>query len=117
MESFKEGDRVITSKGRFGIITSIEGKYAHVKMGNKIHEIYQAELLPMLGSRGVEVEFYKDFINTFSIPDKEIVYIPKNIVAYDFSNPMTNNILDECKLKLIKRINYANIIIIKLKLI
>jgi len=116
-EEFKPSDKVITSKGRFGIIESVSDKYAHVRMGNKVYEIYQAELLHVLSARGIEIEYYKDFINTYDSPLKEIIYVSKHIVLYDFNNPINDVVLNECKLKLIKRIDYKNVIITKLILI
>lgn len=117
VETLKIGDRVITSKGRFGIIKSVHDKYTYVTMGNKVHEIYQNELLLLSNAKALEVEYYKDFINTYDLPNKEIIYISKRLTIYDFNNPMNNSIIDECKIKLMKRINYTNIIITKIKLI
>lgn len=115
METLNQGDVVITSKGRFGTIQSIRDKRADVKIGSKIYEIYLKELIKADSAKSLEVE-YCDTFSPFAEPQKEIIYISKRLVLYDFNNPMSNAILEECKSRLTKRVGKA-VLIIKINLV
>ena len=113
---FKEGDKVITSKGRFGIIKSINDNKAQIQIGNNTFEIDTIELLHKDNAKSIEVEYQEGKL--FGSPIlKEMLYIPKKLVIYDYNNPMSNTVLDYCKEKLIKRINKPDLLILKLYLV
>jgi len=113
VDNFKSGDKVITSKGRFGHLESVTEKKAIVVIGKKKHEIYLTELISSSNAKAIDVEYYMDYVDRFVTPLKELVYIPSKVMIFDYYNPMDNTFLDICKLKLIKRINYKNVIITK----
>jgi hypothetical protein len=113
---FKEGDKIITSKGRFGVIIKSNLKKSIVSIGQKEHEIYNSELLLVDNAKAVEIEYYIDTVQYYNAPSKEIVYINKKCILFDFSKPLSNPIVDICYDKLRKRIN-KNVIITKLLLV
>lgn len=118
METFlKQGDKVITSKGRFGKISSTNGKKSIVTIGSNNVEIYNTELYLVDNVKSIEVEYYRDKVEIYKPPLKDIVYVSKKLSLFDFNNPMANPILDECKIKVSKHINYNNIIITKLMIV
>jgi len=111
---FKVGDRVITSKGRFAKVESTNEKKSIIAIGSNLVEIYNKELLKLDNSKVTIVEYYKDFVDMYNSPLKEIIHIDKRIFLFDFNNPMTNHILEECTKKLVKRLGYSSIIITKI---
>ena len=117
LSSFKEGDKVITSKGRFGIIAHSNDIKSIVQIGKKDIEIYNTELLLTSNAQSVDVEYYMDNVNIYVTPLKELIMIPSNTVIYDFNNPMDNTFINICKEKLTKRINYNSVIITKIKIV
>lgn len=113
---FKEGDKIITSKGRFGTIVSSNPKKSIINIGQNQYEIYNSELLLVDNSKAIEVEYYIDNVQYYNSPLKEIIYINKKCILFDFNKPLHNPIMDLCYDKLKKRIN-KNVIITKLLLI
>ena len=113
---FKEGDKVITSKGRFGTILVTNDFKSIISIGVNKFEIYNKELLLVDNAKSIEVEYYVDSVNHYDSPQKEILYINKKCIIFDFNNPLKNPILDLCYDKLKKRVD-KNVIITKLLLI
>lgn len=111
------GSKVITSKGRFGIVEFIVNHKAIVKIGAKTHEIYISELLLCDNAKSIELEYYCGGFSPFDKPEKDIVHISKKLTAYDFQNPLENKLLEACKEKLVKRVNNNNVVITKINLI
>ena len=81
MEDFiMKGDKVITSKGRFGRIYDTNGTVSKVIIGTNTFEILNSELLKVDNAKSIEVSYginYADRLN----PLKDIIYIHNKIKA------------------------------------
>lgn len=109
--------KVITSRGRFGIVIEVNNDIAVVKMGKSLYDIYINELLLVNNAKAVEVEFYYDAVSMYSSAEKDIIYIDKKVCMYDYSNPLDNQVLTIIKQKLSKKHSNKHVIVTKLNLI
>ena len=107
---FKEGDKVITSKGRFGEILYKDSTKSVVQIGKTSYQIYNTELLKVDNAKGFIVEYY---MNGECL--KETIYIDKRIIVFDINNP--NIVFNNIQIKLIKKLNNNNITINKIVMI
>ena len=109
----KDGDKVITSRGRFGKIKSITNERALVTIGNNEYQIRVEELILVDTCKAIEVEYYLDFLMYQVSPLKEMVYIEKKITVFDIDKPMENRLLDACLKALSIKLHTDKKIIIK----
>lgn len=109
-EELEINKRVITSKGRFGVIVGFKDeRTAIVRFGDKLYDIFKEELL--LASNSTQLEVY--FTNNLSDSelDKTIVHIHKRTAVFDISNPLESKAYKECKRLLNTRYPKSNILI------
>lgn len=76
------GDKVLTSKGNFGKITSIKGSLANVKIGYKEYEIELNNLISVLNTQIINVKYIKD-----STSQKIAIPVEKGTIIFDINNP------------------------------
>ena len=109
-EELEINKRVITSKGRFGVITGFKDeRTAIVRFGDKLYDIFKEELLLASSSTQLEVYFTNNLSN--SELDKTIVHIHKRTAVFDISNPLESKAYKECKRLLNTRYPKSNILI------
>lgn len=116
---FKENTKVITSKGRFARIISSDDLKSKISIGTKIVEVYNEELLEVSNTKAVIIEYYP---SRFDVETKsELIHINNKIPVFDFSKPVhdftMSEFFRECADKLNKRINNAEFIIFKIKMV
>ena len=112
----EKGDKVITSKGRFGIITDINGIRATVTMGIKNVEILLKELKPYLATTPLNV-WYIDKFDAQQKELSEIIFVENDIILYNSKDPYKNQLLDTVNISLAKRLNNNDLIITKIKFV
>lgn len=109
-EDLKVDMRVITSKGRFGIITGFkDDRTAIVRFGDKLYDIFKEELLKASDSTQLEV-YYTNNLSNVEL-DKTIIHIHKRTAIFDISNPLESKAYKECKRLLNTRYPKSNILI------
>ena len=106
---FKQNDFVITSKGKFGRIVSSNTENSIVRMGSKSYEIHNLQITLASKLIAINIEYVEDIELK-----KEIIWIEKESVIFDFSNPLSSSFVELCKNKLIQRIGNKKIIVQKL---
>lgn len=95
------GDKVLTSKGNFGKITSIKGDLAKVKIGHSEYEIEVINLTPITDTQIINVKYIKN-----NATCKTAIVVEKGTIIFDINNPniLENYIMDrigECIIKTI----------------
>lgn len=108
----KVGDKVITSKGRFGSITHIEGHRANVLMGNKTVEILLSELKQYALIIPLNV-WYVDKFDVNQTKRSEIIFVDNSATIYDVDAHI-NPIAYLASEALLKRTNNKDLIITKI---
>lgn len=111
-------DKVVTSKGRFGTIESIDefGLKANVRMGHKVHEILITELNLLLDT----IPFNITYVDKFDVTQThktEVLNISKNTIVYDLSLHGCDDFINIVKLLLLKRLNNHDLLILKITLL
>ena len=76
------GDKVLTSKGNFGRVTSIERDKAKVKMGRWEFEIETVNLIPISNTQIINIKYIKD-----SVTKKTSIVVEKGTILFDINNP------------------------------
>ena len=114
----KVKDRVVTSKGRFGIIDTIsaDNTKAMVIMGHKTHEILITELSVLENIIPINVTY----VDKFDVAQKEhtcILNLSKNDIIYSFNLTEQIIFIEKVKLLLNKRLNNHDLLIIKIHLL
>ena len=118
MDKLNIGDRVITSRGRFGRIEEISSDKAKVIIGKNLIELQLNELISVKGVKAIEVEYHKSHYDRGIVSiEKDIVFISSRIIVFDYNSPMDNNILTECKNYLKKKHELNDILILKLRMV
>lgn len=108
----KEKDKIITSKGRFGVIKElVNEEKSLVTIGNKDYFILNSELIKCDNLKSLEVEYHLSVINP-SLPLKAVVYIERKITLFDVKNPLSNHLISICKKELEKQLNTNSTILI-----
>ena len=99
------GQKIITSRGRFGRITDIKDRETIVvKMGSRLYDIFFNEVLLAKDAISIEVSFTD---NTTFVDDKKMFFLRKQLVVFDFSNPIENNAYNVCKEHLSKILGHS----------
>ena len=111
----KVGDKVITSKGRFGSITNINGTRADVLMGTKTVEILLSELKSYVSTIPLSV-WYIDKFDITQTERSEIIFVDNSTILYS-NESYTNSILDSVSELLLKRLDNKDLIITKIKFV
>ena len=114
----KVKDRVVTSKGRFGIIDAIsaDNTKAMVVMGHKAHEILIKELSVLENIIPINVTY----VDKFDVTQEEhtcILNLTKNDIIYSFNPTEQIIFIEKVKLLLNKRLNNYDLLIIKIHLL
>ena len=84
--------KVKTSKGRFGEIISQGEDVSKVRIGHKVYDIANKELMFENLAKPIQV-IYSDITTDFK-EQKEIIYLEKGVLLFDRNNPLSNNIHD-----------------------
>ena len=99
------GQKIITSRGRFGRIVDIKDRETIVvKMGSRLYDIFFNEVLLAKDVINIEVSFTDNI--TFT-DDKRMFFLRKQLVVFDFSNPIENNAYNVCKEHLSKILGHS----------
>lgn len=96
---FVVGDRVVTSRGIYGTIVSIDesADTSQVNIGSKTVTLYNNQLWSVKNRISV-VCYYTDGYENYN----RLVTLPKQFKLYDFTKPLDNELLDYCKRLLLK---------------
>ncbi len=96
---FVVGDRVVTSRGIYGTIVSIDesADTSQVNIGSKTVTLYNNQLW-LVKNRISVVCYYTDGYENYN----RLVTLPKQFKLYDFTKPLDNELLDYCKRLLLK---------------
>lgn len=91
---FVVGDRVVTSRGIYGTIVSIDesADTSQVNIGSKTVTLYNNQLWSVKNRISV-VCYYTDGYENYN----RLVTLPKQFKLYDFTKPLDNELLDYCK--------------------
>lgn len=91
---FNIGDRVITSRGIYGTVISIDrnANTSQVNIGNKTVTLYNNQLWSIKNRISV-VCYYTDGYENYN----KLITLPKQFKLYDFTKPLDNELLDYCK--------------------
>jgi hypothetical protein len=98
---FVVGDRVVTSRGIYGTIVSIDesADTSQVNIGSKIVTLYNNQLWSVKNRISV-VCYYTDGYENYN----RLVTLPKQFKLYDFTKPLDNELLDYCKKAITKSV-------------
>lgn len=98
---FVVGDRVVTSRGIYGIIVSIDesADTSQVNIGSKTVTLYNNQLWSVKNRISV-VCYYTDGYENYN----RLVTLPKQFKLYDFTKPLDNELLDYCKKAITKSV-------------
>lgn len=96
---FVVGDRVVTSRGIYGTIVSIDesADTSQVNIGSKTVTLYNNQLWSVKNRISV-ICYYTDGYENYN----RLVTLPKQFKLYDFTKPLDNELLDYCKKLLLK---------------
>lgn len=96
---FVVGDRVVTSRGIYGTIVSIDesADTSQVNIGSKTVTLYNNQLWSVKNRISV-ICYYTDGYENYN----RLVTLPKQFKLYDFTKPLDNELLDYCKRLLLK---------------
>lgn len=91
---FTIGDKVVTTKGIYGIVVSIDLEHntSNINVGSKIITLFNNQLLA-IKDRNPVVCYYTDGYMNYS----KVITLPKQFKLYDFTKPLANELLDYCK--------------------
>ena len=93
---FNIGDRVITSRGIYGTVISIDrnANTSQVNIGNKTVTLYNNQLWSI--KNRISVVGYENY--------NKLITLPKQFKLYDFTKPLDNELLDYCKKAITKSV-------------
>lgn len=91
---FAIGDKVVTTRGIYGTIVSIDitKDTSKVNIGNKIITLYNNQLM-VIKDRISVVCYYTDGYENYN----KLITLPKQFKLYDFTKPLDNELLIYCK--------------------
>lgn len=98
---FVVGDRVVTSRGIYGTIVSIDENTdtSQVNIGSKTVTLYNNQLWSVKNRISV-VCYYTDGYENYN----RLITLPKQFKLYDFTKPLDNELLDYCKKAITKSV-------------
>lgn len=108
------GTKVITSRGRFGIVIETKDDTTYViKMGSKLYDIAKDEVIPAQDTINVEVVY----LNSDFKEDKIILFLHRQLLVFNFQDPISNNAYDICKKHLSTRLGNIHFTIQTIKIV
>lgn len=109
----KQGDMVVTSKGNYGRVITVNSTVAIVKIGYKNHEIELYNLINVQNGTHFRVQYdvYDGNINT------DILFVKHGSVIWDLYDPTAmTNLLKMIEHSLIKKLNVPQVKILKISI-
>lgn len=91
---FNIGDRVVTSRGIYGTVISIDknADTSKINIGNKTVTLYNNQLWTIKDRISV-VCYYTNGYECYN----KLITLPKQFKLYDFTKPLDNELLNYCK--------------------
>lgn len=111
MSSIKSGDFVVTSKGNRGVVISVGGTIAKVKIGYLVHEIELYNLINVTDGQYLQIKYID--LDT-QIKDETLMFLKHKTPLYDstgLSSDLIPRLTEAIHKKLNKRVAIEQVLI------